>query len=96
MRLTSQLADSEVFNIKSYNISLTQLDCQDGAGPRSFVICPSALVTILVRLVSVHPETISCHSERAKNLCGPTNYEILRRLAPQNDIQNHGFRMDTN
>jgi hypothetical protein len=23
----------------------------------------------------------------AKNLCGPVNYEILRRLAPQNDIQ---------
>ena len=31
----------------------------------------------------------------AKNLCGPANYEILRRLAPQNDIQEHGFRMET-
>ncbi|MFA9613545.1 MAG: hypothetical protein ACERK9_06315, partial [Deltaproteobacteria bacterium] len=35
----------------------------------------------------------------AKNLCGPANYEILRRPAiggtPQNDIPKHGFRMDT-
>ena len=32
----------------------------------------------------------------AKNLCGHSNYEILRRLAPQNDIQKYDFRMDTN
>ena len=40
-------------------------------------------------LVSVHPETTLCHSEpfdkfrtgSVKNLCGPTNYEILRRPA---------------
>ena len=31
----------------------------------------------------------------AKNLCGPFNYEILRRLAPQNDIQKQRFRMAT-
>ena len=38
-------------------------------------------------LISFHPETSSCHSEPfdglrtgfAKNLCGPANYEILRR-----------------
>ena len=34
-----------------------------------------------------------------KNLCGQTNYEILRRPAfsgtPQNDMRKHGFRMDT-
>ena len=67
-------------------------------------------------LLSFHPETSSCHSEpfdglpettlgtgrtgSAKNLCGPSDYEILRRPAiggtPQNDIQEHGFRMDTN
>ena len=29
----------------------------------------------------------------AKNLCGPINYEILRRLAPQNDTHKRGFRM---
>ena len=46
-------------------------------------------------LISFHPETSSCHSEpfsvlrinSVKNLCGPTKYEILRRLAPKNDIQ---------
>jgi len=31
----------------------------------------------------------------AKNLCGPSNYEILRRLAPQNDTHKRGFRMET-
>ena len=53
---------------------------------------------------SAHPKTPQCHSEpfgklrinSAKNLCGRTNQEILRRVAPQNDIQKHGFRMDTN
>ncbi len=36
----------------------------------------------------------------AKNLCGSSNYEILRRPAaggtPQNDTHKRGFRMDTN
>ena len=32
----------------------------------------------------------------AKNLCEPFNYEILRRLAPQNDIQEQRFRRETN
>jgi len=31
----------------------------------------------------------------AKNLRG-SNYEILRRLAPQNDTHKRGFRMETN
>jgi hypothetical protein len=31
----------------------------------------------------------------AKNLCGSGNYEILRRLAPQNDTPIRGFRMET-
>jgi uncharacterized protein YqiB (DUF1249 family) len=31
----------------------------------------------------------------AKNLCGSSNYEILRRLAPQNDTHKRGFRMKT-
>ena len=55
-------------------------------------------------LISIHPETPPCHSEpcdrlrinSAKNLCGSSNYEILRRLAPQNDTHIRGFRMDGN
>ena len=31
----------------------------------------------------------------AKNLCGSSNYEILRRLAPQNDTHKRDFRMET-
>jgi hypothetical protein len=31
----------------------------------------------------------------AKNLCGPSNYEILRRLAPQNDTHKRGFQVDS-
>jgi len=62
------------------------------------------LEEIKCKLTGFHPVTSSCHSEpfdglstgSAKNLCGPSDYEILRRLAPQNDIQEHGFRMDTN
>jgi hypothetical protein len=74
------------------------------------------LEEIKCKLTSFYPETSSCHSEpfdglpettlgtgrtgSSKNLCGPSDYEILRRPAiggtPQNDIQEHGFRMDTN
>ncbi len=54
-------------------------------------------------LVSVHPETTQCHSEpfdglridSAKNLSDPSNNEILRRQAPQNDSPKQDFRMDT-
>ncbi len=45
-------------------------------------------------LVSIHKLLHVILSE-AKNLCGPCNYEILRRLAPQNDTHKRGFRMDT-
>ncbi len=34
--------------------------------------------------------------DSAKNLSGPSNNQILRRVAPQNDSQNQGFRMETN
>jgi hypothetical protein len=45
-------------------------------------------------LVSIHNLLHVILSE-AKNLCGPCNYEILRRLAPQNDTHKRGLRMDT-
>jgi hypothetical protein len=50
-------------------------------------------------LAAFHPETPPCHSEpfgvlrinSAKNLCGSSNYKILRRPAgggtPQNDVE---------
>ena len=58
-------------------------------------------------LAAFHPETPPCHSEpfgvlrinSAKNLCGSSNYEILRRPAAggtsQNDTHKRGFRMGT-
>jgi len=58
-------------------------------------------------LAAFHPETPPCHSEpfgvlrinSAKNLCGSSNYKILRRPAAggtsQNDIYKRGFRMET-
>jgi hypothetical protein len=48
------------------------------------------LIVVNFFVVSFHPETPPCHSEpfdrlrtgSAKNLCGPSKYEILRRPAP--------------
>jgi len=50
-----------------------------------------------LHLTSLYPEKpLHVILSDAKNLFRSSNYEILRRLAPQNDNHKHGFLMKTN